>query len=150
MKTITQIINQEPVFLNIFTSKLDVISEFNGVYLTDDDYQYLTDLKEFGAREEADRAIERHKNDNILFASYGYENYSGDAWVLFERDGKLYEVNGQHCSCFGLEGQWEPEEVYLPELKNRLMKGTFGTDYEWSGNVFALELIEFLGIELHG
>jgi hypothetical protein len=47
----------------------------------------------------------------VLLAVYEYEDYSGDAWVLFKRDGKLYEVSGGHCSCNGLEGQWEPSET---------------------------------------
>jgi len=47
----------------------------------------------------------------ILYADYTYESYSGSAFVLYEQDGKLYEVNGSHCSCYGLEGQWEPEET---------------------------------------
>jgi hypothetical protein len=47
----------------------------------------------------------------ILFAEYHYECYSGSATVIFEKDGKLFEVNGNHCSCYGLEGQWEPEET---------------------------------------
>ena len=49
----------------------------------------------------------------ILFASYTYEDYSGYAFVLMRRmsDGALFEVNGNHCSCYGLEGQWEPEET---------------------------------------
>lgn len=47
----------------------------------------------------------------ILLASYTYENYSGAAFVLFEKDGTLFEVNGSHCSCYGLEDQWEPEET---------------------------------------
>lgn len=49
--------------------------------------------------------------DDILLATYEYEHYSGSAFVLFERDGKLFEVHGSHCSCYGLEGQWEPEET---------------------------------------
>jgi hypothetical protein len=52
----------------------------------------------------------------ILLASYTYENYEGDAFVLFRRDGKLYEVNGGHCSCYGLEGQWKPEETTAADL----------------------------------
>lgn len=47
--------------------------------------------------------------DQLLFASYGGSAYEGDAVVLFERDGQLYEVHGAHCSCYGLEGQWAPE-----------------------------------------
>lgn len=49
--------------------------------------------------------------DEILFASYGGAAYEGDAIVLFEREGKLFEVHGGHCSCYGLEGQWTPEET---------------------------------------
>ena len=55
----------------------------------------------------------------ILLASYTYENYTGDAFVLFERDGQLFEVNGSHCSCYGLEGQWEPEETTKDALLAR-------------------------------
>ena len=56
---------------------------------------------------------------NILLATYTYEDYSGDAFVLFEKDGKLFEVNGGHCSCYGLEGQWEPEETTSEALLTR-------------------------------
>jgi hypothetical protein len=31
--------------------------------------------------------------------------------VIYEKDGQLYEVHGGHCSCYGLEGQWSPEET---------------------------------------
>lgn len=117
MKTLEQILQNEPIFLHIFENKEGVKSNF--------------DIKE---------------NHNILFASYGEDNYSGDAWVLFEENGKLFEVNGSHCSCYGLEGQWEAEEVVLPELENRLTKGTFGQD-NYSDNEFANELKTFLGIE---
>ena len=56
---------------------------------------------------------------DVLIAAYTYENYSGTAFVLFRQNGILYEVNGGHCSCYGLEGQWEPEEVVLAELRKR-------------------------------
>lgn len=55
----------------------------------------------------------------IMFAAYTYEDYSGSALVLFAKDGKLYEVNGSHCSCHGLEGQWQPEETFLEALRMR-------------------------------
>lgn len=38
----------------------------------------------------------------VLFASYGLGICTGDAIVLFEHRGQLYEVNGSHCSCHGL------------------------------------------------
>jgi hypothetical protein len=55
----------------------------------------------------------------ILFAAYENESYEGYAMVIFSKDGKLYEVNGSHCSCNGLEGQWSPEETSLDALKIR-------------------------------
>jgi len=50
---------------------------------------------------------------DILFSYYCYEDYSGKAIVLFvsPEDGLLYEVYGGHCSCNGLDGQWEPERT---------------------------------------
>jgi hypothetical protein len=78
----------------------------------------------------------------ILLACYTYEDYNGSAFVLFIRKGKLYEVNGSHCSCYGLEGQWEPEETTKEALLHRIKKGTLGSDaYE---GFFADELIRVL------
>ena len=69
-----------------------------------------------------DKAIEDYKNINILFASYGQGGYEGDAWVLFEEDGKLFEVNGGHCSCYGLEGQWEKRTRCIRRTKKQARK----------------------------
>lgn len=55
----------------------------------------------------------------ILFAAYGSGGYDGDAFVLYREGGRLYEVNGSHCSCYGLEDQWEPEETTVESLKSR-------------------------------
>ena len=79
---------------------------------------------------------------SLLLASYAYEDYSGYAFVLFEKDGRLYEVNGSHCSCYGLEGQWEPEETSIIALRDRLEKGTLGQ--WWMYSEFATELTELL------
>lgn len=126
MKTFEEIINQKPVYLNDFKTFEDVKSEFQG-----------------HKRGELDSSFD---NVNIILASYSYECYSGEAFVLFEEDGKLYEVNGSHCSCYGLEDQWTPEEVDLEELEHRLLKGTFGED-SYSENNFKLALCELLGVE---
>lgn len=58
-------------------------------------------------------------NIEIIYARYSHESYSGDSHVIFIEDGKLYEVWGSHCSCFGLEGQWEPEETTIQALMFR-------------------------------
>jgi len=90
---------------------------------------------------------ERWQGVDVLLASYGTEDYGGDAFVLFRRDGKLYEVNGSHCSCYGLgsqsysgdrDTQWEPEETTVEALRHRLEKGAIGTGY--NGNEYANEL----------
>lgn len=80
---------------------------------------YLQDWSESKAEGMArDFEIDVHALDslNVLLATYTYENYSGEAFVLFEKDGALFEVVGGHCSCFGLEGQWEPEETTVEAL----------------------------------
>ena len=46
----------------------------------------------------------------IHAAIYRYEAYDGSAYVLFEKEDKLYSVTACHCSCYGLEEQWKPEE----------------------------------------
>jgi hypothetical protein len=55
----------------------------------------------------------------VHLAWYGYGDYCGSSLVVFEKDGKLYEVNGSHCSCGGLEDQWEPEETSWEALSSR-------------------------------
>jgi hypothetical protein len=63
----------------------------------------------------------------ILYAWYNAEDYEGIAFVLFEQDGRLFEVNASHCSCHGLESQgyhdeptqWQPEPVFEAELWGR-------------------------------
>lgn len=83
--------------------------------------------------------MDTFKGVEILLASYSTGNWSGDAFVLFRKDGELFEVNGSHCSCYGLEGQWEPEPTTVAALRHRLDKGTLGSD-DWIGNEFADEL----------
>lgn len=66
----------------------------------------------------------------FIVADYTYENYSGHSFVLFIKDGKLYENHGSHCSCYGLEGQWDPEETNAEELLGRLERGGL-SEYEY-------------------
>jgi len=75
----------------------------------------------------------------MAYASYEFEHYEGAAFVLFVKDDKLYEVHASHCSCYGLEGQWEPEETSVDELLFRLKNGAiYGADTKT-----LLEMIEF-------
>jgi hypothetical protein len=74
----------------------------------------------FGQPDTWDAVPEIAQDNEILFACYDTPSYEGYAIVLFERDGKLYEVHGSHCSCYGLEDQWEPEETTWPALAMRV------------------------------
>lgn len=86
------------VYLNDWSCKEDVCRDF-----------CLTESDLYGAE--------------ILFANYTYENYIGNAVVIFRHAGKLYEVHGAHCSCYGLEDQWEPEETSIEALRMRRSYG---------------------------
>ena len=79
---------------------------------------------------------------NILLASYGGGSYDGDAFILCEKKGKLYTVEGSHCSCYGLEGQWGLESTNVDTLLHRVNKGTLGEN--WSGHRFKKELLQIL------
>lgn len=59
----------------------------------------------------------------ILFASYTYESYQSEAFLIVEKENKLYEVNASHCSCYGLENQFELEETSIEQLEFYLEKG---------------------------
>ena len=120
IKTIKQLKKQKPVFLNDFSDAESVFSNFE---------------------------LDKEKRDgiNILFASYGQDHYSGDAYVLFEKNGKLFDVSGSHCSCYRLENQFDPSETTIEALTLALTEGKMGKD-DWCGNEFAKELKEFIGI----
>ena len=118
-----------PIYLNDFGSKEDLICNFfdDPQYKWKDQYPYKGELDDI----------------EILLASYTYECYEGDAFVLFRKDGKLYEVNGGHCSCYGLEGQWDPEETTKEALIHRINEGYLGKTWR-KENTFAKELLEVL------
>jgi len=94
------------MFYGAFNSAEDVFSNFT---VSDDD----------------------RKDVKILWASYENENYEGSAGVVFLKEGKIFSVYGGHCSCHGLEGQWEPQEITLAEMRHYLdNKATpYGTDF---------------------
>jgi hypothetical protein len=102
----------------VFESKQDIVQQFCG-----DNYTKA-------------KAIIADLNDaEIIIGFYEVAGYEGNAWVLYEKSGTLYEVNAQHCSCFGLEGQWEPEETSLAQLAMK--------NFYWS-DVLKGELSKFL------
>ena len=114
------------MYLNSFDSFVDMVSNFEGKY----------NLKE----EDVPR---KYDGVSVLLASYGTGSYEGSAFVLFKKGDKLYEVNGSHCSCHGLEDQWYPEETTVRALRYRLENGELGED-KYSGNIFKDQLASVL------
>ncbi len=150
MKNLDEILKQQPVFLHNWEEKIDVIGDFEEIYMNAKEYRAeKAPYANIEAWEEKKKRmaseIEKYEPVNILFASYGVNNYFGDAFILLEKEGKLFEVNGSHCSCMGLEGQFDPEETTLEEIEFRLVNGKLGLD-SYSDNEFASELKMFLGV----
>lgn len=67
----------------------------------------------------------------ILYAVYNCEDYSGSAAVIFYKEDKLYQVLGGHCSCYGLEGQWEPEEVEIEVMRGLHARGAMPYEIDY-------------------
>lgn len=110
-----------------------MIADFSDVYITEQEYRaekcpYANEAVWIERKAEMQNALAdpAYQGIKVLIADYEQGGYEGDAFVLFERDGKLWEVNAGHCSCYGLEGQWEPEEVTMQNLADRLNKSTYG------------------------
>lgn len=82
------------VFLDGFSNRADILNEFSI----------------------SPKVISEYK---IIVAVYDLsEAYSGDAFILMEKDGQLYEVNDSHCSCYGLEN-FDIEETTADALRIR-------------------------------
>ena len=80
----------------------------------------------FGCREDVEKQyqVELDKDVRILYAGYWYKDYFGDSVVLFNYGRRLYEVRGGHCSCYGLERQWDPDEVTKEQMLHMFKEGT--------------------------
>ena len=94
--------NSGQPLLNGFSSSEDVFSEF-------------------------DLSSDESKSIDIIIANYECEYYDGSATVFYYRRDteKYYETYGSHCSCYGLEGQWDGKEIVFKELENRLKINNF-------------------------
>lgn len=99
------LLSKEPMFHDLFDSREDVFRQFG----------------------EPD-----HPRWQLLFAGYIYEDYAGDAIVVGydHEEKKFFEVNGSHCSCYGLEDQWDVEYYDNYELLVKVLEkrnGYFGS-----------------------
>ncbi|MGN6347058.1 MAG: hypothetical protein ACTHME_05085 [Candidatus Nitrosocosmicus sp.] len=70
---------------------------------------------------------EKHPEE-VIFAIYdsdGSNGYEADSIVIYRNGEKYFIVEGGHCSCYGLEGQWQPEEYTKHELKEVIKRKNF-------------------------
>ena len=95
---------------------------------------FLADLQNKSEKEIKDYIAEEYETarkalDNFSFliayesvGSWGCD--SASYFLIREKTtGALFDVRGSHCSCYGFEGQWEPEAIELAALKARAKQG---------------------------
>lgn len=70
----------------------------------------------------------------VAYESVGSWGCDSSSFFLLEKEGKLYENHAGHCSCYGFEGQFSPEETTSQFLKERLSIDTGGYDPDSSLN----------------
>lgn len=63
----------------------------------------------------------------IIAAIYMTGSYDGSCRIMYRKDGKLYEIEYSHCSCYGLEGAWG----YSAETTPDTLAMQVIHDYEW-------------------
>lgn len=64
--------------------------------------------------------------EEVILAEYEQEYYEGRALVIYRNGPKYYLNYGSHCSCYGLENQWGPEEYESREqLVTALKRGNW-------------------------
>jgi hypothetical protein len=78
--------------------------------------------------------------DEVLAAVYESGGYEGSAEVIYRRGEKYYVASGSHCSCRGLEGQWEPEEYDKATMKAVLEKAAGMRLWSKEENAYSIAL----------
>ena len=66
----------------------------------------------------------------IFWSRYTYEDYQGDGdvWGYNTEKEMFFNVTGSHCSCYGLEGQWD-EEYYTYDEMVAVLERILSVDY---------------------
>lgn len=56
----------------------------------------------------------------VAYESVGSWGCDSSSWILLKdkETGELFETHGGHCSCYGFEGQFEPEETSVEYLQS--------------------------------
>lgn len=84
------------IYQGDFSSWRDVALEFGG--------------KVYGSESEQKAVLAANPEpEEVLVAAYETGDYSGTAVVVYRNGETYYSVYGSHCSCYGLEDQFEPD-----------------------------------------
>lgn len=91
----------------------------------------------------------------VAYMSVGDWGCDSGAFIVFRRDGHLYEVNGSHCSCHGFneqnycggDTQWEPELIErieaVTQRENRALAcGGYDCDQERNADLIRTRLAQ--------
>jgi hypothetical protein len=90
--------------------------------------------------------------EQVLFAGYNQPSYEGYAMVIYRNGEKFYQVEGSHCSCMGLEGQFDPTEydratfeaLVNRQIENLSKDGAYQSDYSYE----RLDVWQFIKTQL--
>lgn len=71
----------------------------------------------------------------IAYESVGSWGCDSSSFFLFKNreTGVLFENHGSHCSCYGFEGQFTPEETGVEALKFRVNQSSHGSVFYAGG-----------------
>jgi hypothetical protein len=74
----------------------------------------------------------------VAYQSVGNWGCDSSAWFLLREKstGRLFEACGSHCSCYGFEGQFEPEQTTVTYLKSDKFSfglGGYDSTYNYHG-----------------
>lgn len=76
----------------------------------------------------------------VAYESVGDHGCDSSNWFLLRKDGQLYENYGSHCSCWGFEEQWAPEETNIEYLlSDKFGFSMGGYDSDQGGNEDAVD-----------
>ncbi len=89
-------------------------------------------VREFSIRD----PNEQKEPDEVYYACYETPSYEGYAHVFFRRGRTYFWASGSHCSCHGLEDQWEPVSYEDKQLFIDCLKRHYSSK-DWEEKVVA-------------
>lgn len=91
-------------------------------------------LGAFGSWDDIESGFQiKMKEPSRVFAVYDHDSYDGRALVIFEKKGRYFFVTGSHCSCYGLEDQWDdaPDSFTKCQFRKLVMQSEFGLMHQY-------------------